>query len=100
MSSPSQHHHILLLGGTGLCGTLFTQAALQAGHTLTLYVRNPSKLPASLSSNAKLSIIQGELGDREGLEKAAACGADTFISFAGPTKGKREGTVSLSPPAA
>ena len=90
----SQHHHILLLGGTGLCGTMFTQAALEAGHELTLYVRSPSKLSSSLRTHAQLSVIQGELDDTEGLQKAAACGADTFISFAGPTKGKREGTVS------
>jgi NAD dependent epimerase/dehydratase family enzyme len=86
-------HHILLLGGTGICGLIFTQAALKAGHSLTLYVRTPSKIPTELSSNANLNIIQGELGDAEGLKKAAACGADLFISLAGPTMGKREGTV-------
>ncbi len=86
-------HHILLLGGTGICGTIFTRAALEAGHKLTLYVRTPSKLPSDLSSNAKVSIIQGELQNAEGLKKAAACGADVFVSLAGPTLGKREGTV-------
>jgi nucleoside-diphosphate-sugar epimerase len=86
-------HHILLLGGTGICGTIFTRAALEAGHRLTLYVRTPSKLPSDLSSNANVSIIEGELQDAEGLKKAAACGADIFISLAGPTLGKREGTV-------
>lgn len=86
-------HHILLFGGTGICGLIFIEAALEAGHTLTLYVRNPSKLPAEYTSNPNITIIQGELGDEEGLEKAAGCGADTFISLAGPTLGKREGTV-------
>lgn len=85
-------HHILLLGGTGICGTIFTRAALEAGHKLTLYVRTPSKIPSELSSNANLSVVQGEFGDAEGLKKAAACGADIFISLAGPTLGKREGT--------
>jgi len=85
-------HHILLLGGTGICGQIFTRAALEAGHKLTLYVRTPSKISSDLSSNANLSVIQGELGDVGGLKKAAACGADTFISLAGPTMGKREGT--------
>jgi hypothetical protein len=88
-------HHILLLGGTGICGLLFTRAALEAGHQLTLYVRTPSKIPTDLSSNPHLTIIQGELGDGEGLKKVAACGADTFISLAGPTLGRREGTVRL-----
>jgi nucleoside-diphosphate-sugar epimerase len=86
-------HHILLLGGTGICGLIFTRAALEAGHQITAYVRTPSKIPSELSSSSNLSIIQGELGDEEGLKKAAACGADIFISLAGPTLMKREGTV-------
>jgi len=85
-------YHILLLGGTGICGLIFTRAALEAGHALTLYVRTPSKIPADLSTNPRLSVIQGELGDEEGLKKAAACGADVFVSLAGPTLGRREGT--------
>jgi nucleoside-diphosphate-sugar epimerase len=89
-------HHILLLGGTGICGLVFARAALNAGHKLTLYVRTPSKIPADLSSNENLSVIQGELEDVEGLTKTAACGADVFISLAGPTLGKREGTVCLT----
>jgi nucleoside-diphosphate-sugar epimerase len=88
-------HHILLLGGTGICGIIFTRAALEAGHKLTLYVRTPSKIPSDLSSNTNLSLIQGELQDAKGLEKAASCGADIFISLAGPTLGKKEGTVRL-----
>jgi nucleoside-diphosphate-sugar epimerase len=92
MDTPTKHH-ILLLGGTGICGTIFTRAALEAGHRLTLYIRTPSKIPEDLASNANLSVIQGELHDAEGLKKAAASGADIFISLAGPTLGKREGTV-------
>jgi len=90
-------HHILLLGGTGICGTIFTRAALEAGHKLTLYVRTPSKIPADLSSSPLITVIQGELGDEEGLSKAAACEADTFISLAGPALGKREGSVRAQP---
>jgi uncharacterized protein YbjT (DUF2867 family) len=86
-------HHILLLGGTGICGLIFTRAALEAGHTLTLYARTPSKLPAEFLSKANLNVIQGEMGDTEGLKKAAKCGAGVFLSLAGPSLGKREGTV-------
>ncbi|RDW56937.1 NAD(P)-binding protein-19 [Coleophoma crateriformis] len=85
-------HHILLLGGTGICGLLFAQAALHDGHTLTLYARTPSKVPAAMAANPNLHIIKGDLGDAEGLKAAAACGADTFVSVAGPTLGKRGGT--------
>jgi NAD dependent epimerase/dehydratase family enzyme len=89
-------HHILLLGGTGLCGLIFTKAALEAGHHLTLLVRTPSKIPADLSSHASLHVIQGELGDEQAIKKAAECGADVFVSLAGPTLGKREGTVRIA----
>jgi len=85
-------HHILLLGGTGICGLIFTRAALEIGHQITAYVRTPSKIPSDLCSHSNLSIIQGELGDGDGLKKAAACGAEIFISLAGPTLMKREGT--------
>lgn len=89
----SPKHHILLLGGTGLCGQIFARAALNAGHQLTLYARSPSKLSTDLAEHPNLAVIQGELNDVEGLSKAGACGADVFISVAGPTLGKREGTV-------
>jgi nucleoside-diphosphate-sugar epimerase len=89
----SSKHHILLIGGTGFCGIVFLQAALEKGYEITVYARTPSKIPKDLASNANLHIIQGELGDEEGLRKAAACGADIFISLAGPTLGHRSGTV-------
>lgn len=94
----SQKHHILLLGGTGITGQIFTRAALEAGHQLTLYVRTPSKLSLDLASHSNLTIIQGELDSLEGLTQAASCGADVFVSLAGPTMGKREGTVCLQTP--
>lgn len=90
-----QQQHILLIGGTGICGLIFTRAAIESGHFVTLYVRTPSKLPADISSHKSIAMIQGELNDEEGLKKAARCGADTFISLAGPTLGERKGTVSF-----
>lgn len=90
-------HHILLIGGTGLCGRVFVEAALEGGHTLTLYVRNPAKVPAEVTQNDRVAVLQGELEDEEGLKRAAECGADVFVCLAGPTMGKREGTVGSSP---
>lgn len=87
-------HHFLVIGATGACGLVFVHAALETGHTVTVYVRAPSKIPKDLSTNTNLYIIQGEFGDEEGLKRAAACGADVFISLAGPTFGNRNGTVS------
>ena len=93
--APTQQHHILLIGGTGSCGLLFTQAAIEAGHFVTLYVRTPSKILSDISSHKNVAVVQGELDSEEGLKKAAACGADTFISLAGPKMGEKKGTVRL-----
>jgi nucleoside-diphosphate-sugar epimerase len=90
----AKQHHILLLGGTGICGIIFTRAALEHKHRLTLYIRNPAKLPADIAENEDVTVIKGELGDEEGLKRAAGCGADVFVCLAGPTLGRREGTVS------
>jgi hypothetical protein len=53
-------------------------------------------MPISLLS--KINVIQGDLGNEEGLEEAAACGADISVSLAGSTLGKREGTVRYNYP--
>lgn len=76
--------HILVLGATGPSGVAFCVAALQDGHKLTLYVRNPSKMPASVSSNKSVEVIEGTFDDEEKLASAATCGANTFVTFAGP----------------
>ncbi|EIM22653.1 hypothetical protein WALSEDRAFT_68096 [Wallemia mellicola CBS 633.66] len=81
--------HFLVLGGTGAIGTLFTHKALVEGHRLTLYARNPSKLSDSLRAQEKLDVIEGELSDMVALETAAKCGADAFISCAGPLSGSQ-----------
>jgi nucleoside-diphosphate-sugar epimerase len=85
-----EKHHILLLGGTGICGQTFTEAALSAGHKLTPHRRPSSKLPTPILSHQNLDVIQGDLANEEGLKEGAACGADVFVSLAGPTWGRRK----------
>ncbi|KAL3486583.1 hypothetical protein BJX62DRAFT_241813 [Aspergillus germanicus] len=45
--------HILALGATGPLGVPFCHDALARGLTLTIYGRNPQKLPASISQHPK-----------------------------------------------
>ena len=78
-----------MIGPTGIC---FIEAALQANHRLTIYARNPSKLPESISKHQSVTIIKGELSDEAQLQKAAKSGATVLVSFLGPT-GIRTGTV-------
>ncbi|PVH80846.1 NAD(P)-binding protein [Cadophora sp. DSE1049] len=47
--------HLLIIGGSGRTGKLIIESALQANHTITSLVRNPS----SLTPNPNLTIIQG-----------------------------------------
>jgi hypothetical protein len=76
--------HILVFGSTSPLGLAFVHAALSASHTLTLYVRNASKLPGTVSSSPLVTTIIGPLADARALENAVSCGATTCISFLGP----------------
>lgn len=46
---------LLVLGATGACGKHDVQKALAIGHEVTVFVRNPSKLPHELGSQVKVS---------------------------------------------
>ncbi|KAL5396828.1 hypothetical protein PMIN06_004084 [Paraphaeosphaeria minitans] len=60
----------------------FSLAAVRDGHTLTLYVRNPSKLSPEIQENA--TVHTGQLTDAAAVEEAIASGAKTCVSFLGP----------------
>ncbi|GIZ37444.1 hypothetical protein CKM354_000089000 [Cercospora kikuchii] len=94
--------HFLVLGATGPCGITFLETALQSGqHDLTIYARNPSKLPQHIQSLAlspdaspKVHIIKGEFSsnDTPALKQALSTGAKTLVSFAGPGVPSTAGT--------
>ncbi len=73
-----------MLTAVGPSGIDFCHSALREGHKLTLYARNPSKLPADIATNDLVTVIQGLWEDRAGLEMAASCGATICVSFIGP----------------
>ncbi len=85
------------LTNQGQSGIDFCNLALSSphNHTLTLYVRNPTKVPEAISNNVNVAVIKGTLEDEAMLKIAASCGAKIFVSFAGPT-GRLSGTVSLN----
>jgi putative NADH-flavin reductase len=47
---------ILVLGGTGPTGLLILKKALDREHSVTAYVRSPSKIPEDLKSNPLLTV--------------------------------------------
>ncbi|KAI9927724.1 hypothetical protein MW887_002576 [Aspergillus wentii] len=81
--------HFLVLGATGACGSRFCQLALEEGHAVTAFVRNATKIPPTILQNEAVHVIEGTLDDEPSLERASKCGADTFVSFAGPPVGEK-----------
>ena len=65
-----------IFGATGKTGSLIVNAALNQGHEVNAYVREPAKLTVQ---HKKLHIIEGDLSDPRTIEKAIA-GTDAVIS--------------------
>ncbi len=80
---------ILVLGATGRTGYLFTRKALEEGHAVTAYVRNPDKAQALLGAHQNLTITPGTLDDAERLS-AASSGQDVMVSILGQKATVRE----------
>lgn len=80
---------ILVLGATGRTGHLFTRKALEEGHAVTAYVRNPDKALSLLGAHQNLTIVPGTLDDAERLA-AASSGQDVMVSILGQKATVRE----------
>src|SRR5436305_14242764 len=73
--------NLTVFGATGGVGREVVTQALDAGHHVTVYVRNPDKLPLA---HPNLTVISGEFTDREAVQRAVS-GADAVISALGPS---------------
>lgn len=71
---------IAVFGATGHVGSLFVKEALNAGHEIVAYVRNPKKLHLS---DARVSVVVGDLANAEKIDEAIK-GADAVVSLVGP----------------
>ncbi|WP_303990951.1 NAD(P)-dependent oxidoreductase [Rothia mucilaginosa] len=80
---------ILVLGATGRTGRLFTHKALEGGHTVTAYVRNPDKALTLFGAHQNLTIVPGALDDAEQLATASS-GQDVMVSILGQKATVRE----------
>lgn len=80
---------ILVLGATGRTGRLFIRKALEEGHAVTAYVRNPDKARTLLGAHQNLTITPGTLDDAERLA-AASAGQDVMVSLLGQKATVRE----------
>ena len=69
---------LTIFGGTGGVGSLLVPMALEAGHEVTAFARNPDTLPQA----EDLHVIKGELHDQAAVARAIK-GADAVLSALG-----------------
>lgn len=82
---------LTLFGATGTIGLQLVKQALDAGHRVTLFVRDPAKLD---TSHANMKVIRGDILDAASVEKAVR-GQDAVLCAVGAgSKGRvrSEGT--------
>lgn len=77
---------LTIFGGTGPTGKLVIDEAINHGHIVTAYARNPDKL----EPRPGLGIIQGELTDAATIGRAVE-GSEAVISLLGPSTRKQDG---------
>ncbi|MFZ4583573.1 MAG: NAD(P)-dependent oxidoreductase [Paludibacter sp.] len=70
---------LTIFGATGRTGQLLVKQALDAGHELTLYVRNAKAITID---NNKIKVVQGDLSNTIKLTEAIT-GADACVSVLG-----------------
>jgi uncharacterized protein len=83
---------IAIFGGTGHTGKYILRDALDAGHSASVLVRNPSKLPPG---KYKLTIHLGDATDGDNVEDTVF-GQEAVVSALGLTANARPGTVATA----
>src|SRR3954468_4303414 len=81
--------NLTVFGATGGIGSHVVSQALDAGHQVTAYARNPAMLNLT---HPNLTVIAGELSEREAVGRA---GADAVISALGPSLDRKATRMPL-----
>ena len=76
--------HLCIFGGTGPSGRCVIEEALSRGYTVTVFARNLSKIPKSITSSNSVTVVRGTLTDRAALTQAIR-GAKAVLSTLGPS---------------
>jgi putative NADH-flavin reductase len=82
--------HLTIFGATGKTGRYLLKQALECGHSVTVLVRTPAKLPVR---HERLIVVQGDVRDAAKVSQAVA-GVGTVISVLGPASNRPEMAVS------
>jgi putative NADH-flavin reductase len=83
---------IVVFGASRGVGLNVVEQALQAGHTVTAFVRTPSQFTVQ---HPNLTVVQGDSMDAAAVERAIA-GQDAVISALGPTRPPVPGMMETS----
>lgn len=81
---------ITVFGASGGLGKEIVKRVLASGFEVVAYVRDPSRLGIE---DAHLTVIKGELSDRESIQKAVH-GADAVLSGLGPRGGSKGSPIT------
>jgi putative NADH-flavin reductase len=74
--------NLTIFGAAGRTGRPLVQQALDAGHDVTAFVRNPARIGIE---HPRLRVVQGDVRDAAKVAEAIA-GADAVLSALGPAK--------------
>ena len=84
---------LTIFAATGGIGRQILEQALDAGHDVTVVVRNPQKLPGELSGNVR--VVKDDLGDPDPATlKSAVEGADAVLSGLGARSNSEAGIAT------
>lgn len=78
--------NVTVLGATGAIGRLTVTEIQDRGHTVTAYVRNPSKVPDAWGDSVR--VVVGEMSDAAAIDTAVK-GADVVVSALGPSMDRK-----------
>ncbi len=85
----------MVFGATGGTGLEVVKQALQNGHKVTAYVRNPEKLHAAVPTHENLTAVKGELSDTEAIEAAVKGQDAVMVTLGGRGLLARDTTCSV-----
>jgi len=78
--------NVTVFGATGGIGSQVVDQLRANGHTVTAYVRNPTKVPTTWGNDVTVAV--GELNDATTVDRAVQ-GADAVISALGPSMDRK-----------
>jgi putative NADH-flavin reductase len=82
--------NLLVFGASGGTGRELVRQALAQGHTVTAFVRDPTKLPIK---HANLRVVQGDVVDRASVERAVQDQQAAICALGSSTPLKRDPTL-------